>query len=156
MFERFTGRARRAVVLAQNEAVRFGYDYLGTEHLLIGLLGEGEGVAAQTLLCLNVTLDGTREQVEGIMGYGEVRTARQISFTPYAKKALGLALREAMQLGHDYIGTEHILLGLAVGNEGIAARVLSNLGVAPATVRREVVRRLGEEPEVSPPGVSRR
>ncbi|MGH3147893.1 MAG: Clp protease N-terminal domain-containing protein [Rubrobacter sp.] len=154
MFERFTGRARKAVVLAQDEAVRFGHDYLGTEHILIGLLGEGGGVAAQTLDALNVTLDRVREQVEGIAGYGEVRTRRQIPFTPYAKKVLELALREAMQLDHNFIGTEHLLLGLVVGNEGVAARVLSRLDVDPKSVRREVLRRLEEGPEVSPPGVS--
>jgi 2-amino-4-hydroxy-6-hydroxymethyldihydropteridine diphosphokinase len=145
MFERFTERARKVVVLAQDEAGRFGHDYIGTEHLFIGLVNEGEGVAAQALHYLNVTLDGVREQVESIVGYGE-GTSQQAPFTPYAKKVLELALREAMQLGHNYIGTEHILLGLATEREGVAARILSNLDVESSRVRSEVLRRLGKQP----------
>ena len=154
MFERFTERARKVVVLAQDEARHFNHNYIGTEHLLLGLLREDEGVAAQALSSLNVVLDEVREQVESIVGYGEEGTGAQAPFTPRSKKVLELALREALQLGHNYIGTEHILLGLVRESEGVAARVLSNLDVDPDKVRREVVRRLGEErgsdPEEAP------
>ena len=143
MFERFTERARKVVVLAQDEARHFNHNYIGTEHLLLGLLREDEGVAAQALYSLNVNLDDVREQVESIVGYGEEGTGAQAPFTPRSKKVLELALREALQLGHNYIGTEHILLGLVRESEGVAARVLSNLDVDPDKVRREVVRRLG-------------
>jgi ATP-dependent Clp protease ATP-binding subunit ClpC len=143
MFERFTERARKVVVLAQEEARHFNHNYIGTEHLLLGLLREDEGVAARALSSLNVTLDEVREQVESIVGYGEEGTGGQAPFTPRSKKVLELALREALQLGHNYIGTEHILLGLVRESEGVAARVLSNLGVDPDKVRREVVRMLG-------------
>jgi ATP-dependent Clp protease ATP-binding subunit ClpC len=143
MFERFTERARKVVVLAQDEARHFNHNYIGTEHLLLGLLREDEGVAAQALSSLNVALDDVREQVESIVGYGEEGTGAQAPFTPRSKKVLELALREALQLGHNYIGTEHILLGLVRESEGVAARVLSNLDVDPDKVRREVVRRLG-------------
>src|ERR687883_409879 len=143
MFERFTERARKVVVLAQEEARHFNHNYIGTEHLLLGLLREDEGVAARALSSLNVTLDEVREQVESIVGYGEEGTGGQAPFTPRSKKVLELALREALQLGHNYIGTEHILLGLVRESEGVAARVLSNLDVDPDKVRREVVRRLG-------------
>src|ERR671932_104028 len=143
MFERFTERARKVVVLAQEEARHFNHNYIGTEHLLLGLLREDEGVAARALASLNVTLDEVREQVESIVGYGEEGTGAQAPFTPRSKKVLELALREALQLGHNYIGTEHILLGLVRESEGVAARVLSNLGVDPDKVRREVVRMLG-------------
>ncbi len=143
MFERFTERARKVVVLAQDEARHFNHNYIGTEHLLLGLLREDEGVAAQALYSLNVVLDEVREQVESIVGYGEEGTGAQAPFTPRSKKVLELALREALQLGHNYIGTEHILLGLVRESEGVAARVLSNLDVDPDKVRREVVRRLG-------------
>ncbi|MDQ3237204.1 MAG: ATP-dependent Clp protease ATP-binding subunit [Actinomycetota bacterium] len=143
MFERFTERARKVVVLAQEEARQFNHNYIGTEHLLLGLLREDEGVAARALSSLNVTLDEVREQVESIVGYGEEGTGGQAPFTPRSKKVLELALREALQLGHNYIGTEHILLGLVRESEGVAARVLSNLDVDPDKVRREVVRMLG-------------
>src|SRR3712207_6183578 len=143
MFERFTERARKVVVLAQDEARHFNHNYIGTEHLLLGLLREDEGVAAQALSSLNVVLDEVREQIESIVGYGEEGTGAQAPFTPRSKKVLELALREALQLGHNYIGTEHILLGLVRESEGVAARVLSNLDVDPDKVRREVVRRLG-------------
>src|ERR671926_405806 len=143
MFERFTERARKVVVLAQDEARHFNHNYIGTEHLLLGLLREDEGVAAQALYSLNVALDEVREQVESIVGYGEEGTGAQAPFTPRSKKVLELALREALQLGHNYIGTEHILLGLVRESEGVAARVLSNLDVDPDKVRREVVRMLG-------------
>lgn len=143
MFERFTERARKVVVLAQEEARHFNHNYIGTEHLLLGLLREDEGVAARALVALNVTLDEVREQVESIVGYGEEGAGGQAPFTPRSKKVLELALREALQLGHNYIGTEHILLGLVRESEGVAARVLSNLDVDPDKVRREVIRMLG-------------
>src|SRR5918993_5497734 len=143
MFERFTEKSRKTVVLAQEEARHFNHSYVGTEHLLLGLLRLDEGVAAQTLTSLGVTLRGAREQVKSIVGYGEEETGAQAPFTPRSKKVLELALRESMLLGHNYIGTEHILLGLARESEGVAARVLSNLRVDPDKVRREVVRMLG-------------
>jgi len=143
MFERFTERARKVVVLAQEEARHFNHNYIGTEHLLLGLLREDEGVAARALASLNVTLDEVREQVESIVGYGEEGTGGQAPFTPRSKKVLELALREALQLGHNYIGTEHILLGLVRESEGVAARVLSNLDVDPDRIRRQVVQQLG-------------
>jgi ATP-dependent Clp protease ATP-binding subunit ClpC len=108
MFERFTERARKVVVLAQDEARRFHHNYVGTEHILLGLVREGKGVAAQALTSLGVTLERVREQVESIVGYGE-GTSREIPFTPRSKKVLELGLREAMRLGHNYIGTEHLL-----------------------------------------------
>ena len=130
-------------MLAQEEARHFNHNYIGTEHLLLGLLREDEGVAARALASLNVTLDEVREQVESIVGYGEEGSGGQAPFTPRSKKVLELALREALQLGHNYIGTEHILLGLVRESEGVAARVLNNLDVDPDKVRREVVRMLG-------------
>ena len=121
MFEKFTERSRKVIVLAQEESQRMGHNYLGTEHLLLGLLREDEGVAARALTSLNVTLDGAREQLETIVGYGEEGLGRQQQpFTPRAKRLLELALREALQLGHDYIATEHLLLGLLREREGVA------------------------------------
>ena len=146
MFERFTERARKVVVHAQEEAQRFGHNYVGTEHLLLGLLYEDEGVAARALASLNVTLRGAREQLESIVGYGEEGTDAQVPFTPRSKKVLELALREALQLGHNYIGTEHILLGLVSENEGVASQMLSGMGVEADEVRRELVRMLPGEP----------
>ncbi|HEX2739564.1 MAG TPA: Clp protease N-terminal domain-containing protein [Rubrobacter sp.] len=151
MFERFTERARKVMVLAQDEARHFNHNYIGTEHILLGLVSEGRGVAAQSLSSLGVTLGAVRDQVESIIGYGE-DSGRQIPFTPRSKKVMELGLRESMQLGHNYIGTEHILLGLVREGEGVAARVFSNLGIAPGRVRREVLRRLGEETEPEPVG----
>jgi dihydroneopterin aldolase len=145
MFERFTERARKVVVLAQEEARRFGHGYIGTEHLLLGLLREDEGVAARALKRLNVTLRGAREQLESIVGYGEEDAGAQAPFTPRSKKVLELALREAMQLGHNYIGTEHILLGLARESEGVASQMLSSMGVTADGVREQVIRMLGGE-----------
>jgi hypothetical protein len=145
MFERFTERARKVMVLAQEEARRFDHNYIGTEHILLGLVRESEGVAAQALSSLDVTLEGVRDQVESIVGYGEEGMGAQAPFTPRSKKVLELGLREAMQLGHNHIGTEHLLLGLV--REGVAARVLSNLDVDPDNVRSEVLRRIGEEPD---------
>ncbi len=143
MFERFTERARMVVVHAQEEARHFNHNYIGTEHMLLGLLREDEGVAARALGSLNVTLDEVREQVESIVGYGMEETSGHAPFTPRSKRHLEFALREALRLGHSYIGTEHILLGLVSENEGVAALVLSNLGADPDKVRREVVGVLG-------------
>jgi len=147
MFERFTARARKVLVLAQEEARYFNHNYIGTEHLLLGLLREEEGVAAQALSSLNVTEDKVRKEVEAIVGIvelGEEETSAQAPFTPRSKKVLELALREALQLGHNYIGTEHILLALVREGEGLAAHILAELGLKPDVVRREVVRRLGK------------
>ena len=152
MFERFTEKSRKTVVLAQEETRHFNHSYVGTEHLLLGLPRLDEGVAAQTLTALGVTLRGAREQVESIVGYGEEGTGAQAPFTPRSKKVLELALREALQLGHNYIGTEHILLGLVRESEGVAARVLSNLEVDADRVRCEVVGRLGEGTSPVPDG----
>jgi dihydroneopterin aldolase len=150
MFERFTERARKVMVLAQEEAGRFGHNYIGTEHLLLGLAREEDGVATRALTSLGVSLDEVREQVESVVGFGEGGNRSQVPFTPRSKKVLELALRESMQLGHNYIGTEHILLGLVRESEGVAARVLSNLGVDPDEVRRQVLQMLGEEPGSDP------
>ena len=151
MFDRFTEQARRVVVLAQEEARRMEHNYIGTEHLLLGLFREDEGVAARALNSLNATFEKVREQVESIVGYGEEETGGQAPFTPRSKKVLELALREALQLGHNYIGTEHILTGLMWEGEGVAVQVLSNLGIGPDEVRREVVEMIGERrPQRSP------
>jgi ATP-dependent Clp protease ATP-binding subunit ClpC len=130
MFERFTDRARRVVVLAQEEARMLNHNYIGTEHILLGLIHEGEGVAAKSLESLGISLEGVRSQVEEIIGQGQQAPSGHIPFTPRAKKVLELSLREALQLGHNYIGTEHILLGLIREGEGVAAQVLVKLGAA--------------------------
>jgi hypothetical protein len=143
MFERFTERARKVIVLAQSEAERLRHNYIGTEHLLLGLIHEGEGVAAQALTASGVTLDGAREQVENIVGHGEADISQK-PFTPGSKRVLESSLKEAMRLGHNYIGTEHVLLGLVRESEGVAARVLSNLDIDSDAVRREVIMRLPE------------
>ena len=140
MFERFTDRARRVVVLAQEEARDLGHTYIGTEHILLGLLREPEGVAAQALEALGIGLDGVRREVREIIGQGEGTTLpTHIPFTPRAKKVLELSLREALQLGHNYIGTEHILLGLIREGEGVAAQVLVKLGADLNRVRQQVI-----------------
>ena len=139
MFERFTERARMVVVLAQEESRRLGHDYVGTEHLLLGLLRDEEGVAVRTLNSLNVYLSAAYEQVESIVGHGDGRTGDQAPFTPGSKGALESALREALRLGHDYVGTEHILLGLVQNRESVAVGVLSNLGVEPGGVHRQIL-----------------
>ena len=128
MFERFTDRARRVVVLAQEEARMLNHNYIGTEHILLGLIHEGEGVAAKALESLGISLEAVRQQVEQIIGQGQQAPSGHIPFTPRAKKVLELSLREALQLGHNYIGTEHILLGLIREGEGVAAQVLVKLG----------------------------
>ena len=142
MFERFTDRARRVVVLAQEEARMLNHGYIGTEHILLGLIHEGEGVAAQALASLGISLDGVREQVQEIIGPGKESPSGHIPFTPRAKKVLELSLREALQLGHNYIGTEHILLGLIREGEGVAAQVLVKLGADPSRVRQQVIQLL--------------
>src|SRR6187431_3211290 len=139
MFERFTDRARRVVVLAQEEARMLNHNYIGTEHILLGLIHEGEGVAAKALESLSISLDGVREQVQEIIGQGQQAPSGHIPFTPRAKKVLELSLREALQLGHNYIGTEHILLGLIREGEGVAAQVLVKLGADLSRVRQQVI-----------------
>ncbi|MDR0433202.1 MAG: ATP-dependent Clp protease ATP-binding subunit [Bifidobacteriaceae bacterium] len=140
MFERFTDRARRVIVLAQEEARLLNHNYLGTEHILLGLIHEGEGVAAKALESMNVTLEAVRSQVQDVMGEGQqAPSGSHIPFTPRAKRVLELTLREALQLGHNYIGTEHILLGLIREGEGVAAQVLAKLGADLARVRQQVI-----------------
>ncbi|MFN8128473.1 MAG: ATP-dependent Clp protease ATP-binding subunit [Candidatus Nanopelagicales bacterium] len=150
MFERFTDRARRVVVLAQEEARMLNHNYIGTEHILLGLIHEGEGVAAKALESLNISLDAVRQQVEEMIGQGQQAPSGHIPFTPRAKKVLELSLREALQLGHNYIGTEHILLGLIREGEGVAAQVLVKLGADLNKVRQQVIQLLsgyqGKEP----------
>ncbi len=157
MFERFTDRARRVVVLAQEEARMLNHNYIGTEHILLGLIHEGEGVAAKSLESLGISLEGVRSQVEEIIGQGQQAPSGHIPFTPRAKKVLELSLREALQLGHNYIGTEHILLGLIREGEGVAAQVLVKLGADLNRVRQQVIQLLsgyqGKEPQES--GTSR-
>jgi len=142
MFERFTDRARRVVVLAQEEARMLNHNYIGTEHILLGLIHEGEGVAAKALESLGISLEGVRSQVEEIIGQGQSAPSGHIPFTPRAKKVLELSLREALQLGHNYIGTEHILLGLIREGEGVAAQVLVKLGADLNRVRQQVIQLL--------------
>src|SRR5437588_5939355 len=142
MFERFTDRARRVVVLAQEEARMLNHNYIGTEHILLGLIHEGEGVAAKALESLGISLDAVRGQVEEIIGQGQAAPTGHIPFTPRAKKVLELSLREALQLGHNYIGTEHILLGLIREGEGVAAQVLQKLGADLNRVRQQVIQLL--------------
>jgi ATP-dependent Clp protease ATP-binding subunit ClpC len=142
MFERFTDRARRVVVLAQEEARMLNHNYIGTEHILLGLIHEGEGVAAKALESLGISLEAVRQQVEEIIGQGQQAPSGHIPFTPRAKKVLELSLREALQLGHNYIGTEHILLGLIREGEGVAAQVLVKLGADLNRVRQQVIQLL--------------
>ncbi len=142
MFERFTDRARRVVVLAQEEARMLNHNYIGTEHILLGLIHEGEGVAAKALETLDISLDAVREQVQEIIGQGQQSPTGHIPFTPRAKKVLELSLREGLQLGHNYIGTEHILLGLIREGEGVAAQVLIKLGADLNRVRQQVIQLL--------------
>jgi hypothetical protein len=144
MFQRFTDRARTVVVLAQDEARRLDHNYIGTEHLLLGLIREGEGVAAKALEALGISLDSVRQQVEQIIGQGQQAPSGHIPFTPRAKKVLELSLRESQQLGHNYIGTEHILLGVIHPSDGVARQVLVKLGADPNRVRQQVIRLLQE------------
>jgi ATP-dependent Clp protease ATP-binding subunit ClpC len=158
MFERFTDRARRVVVLAQEEARMLNHNYIGTEHILLGLIHEGEGVAAKALESLGISLDAVRQQFEEIIGQGQQAPSGHIPFTPRAKKVLELSLREALQLGHNYIGTEHILLGLIREGEGVAAQVLVKLGADLSRVRQQVIQLLSgysggkESPGTGAPG----
>jgi ATP-dependent Clp protease ATP-binding subunit ClpC len=142
VFERFTERARQVMLLAQDEAHGLKHSYIGTEHLLLGLLREEQGLGARVLAALDVTLVDVRAQVVRIVGEGHDVTTGQIPFTPSAKKVLELALREGLSLKHDYIGTEHILLGLVRVDEGVASQILNDLGADPERVRTEVIRLL--------------
>ena len=153
MFERFTDRARRVVVLAQEEARLLDHNYIGTEHILLGLIHEGDGVAAKALTSLGISLDAMRQAVEDIIGRGTqpLSGTGHIPFTPRAKKVLELSLREALQLGSDYIGTEHILLGLIHEGDGVAATVLTGAGVNLSRAREQVIKLLhGRREEDAP------
>jgi ATP-dependent Clp protease ATP-binding subunit ClpC len=156
VFERFTDRARRVVVLAQEEARMLNHNYLGTEHLLLGLVHEGEGVAARALESLGISLQAVRQQVEEIIGQGQQAPAGHIPFTPRAKKVTELAQREANDLGHNYVGTEHLLLGLVREGEGVAAQVLVNLGADFNRVRHQVIQLLDGHQGKEPAGYGRR
>nr|ARO91349.1 ATP-dependent Clp protease ATP-binding subunit [Rhodochaete parvula] len=147
MFERFTEKAIKVIMLAQEEARRLGHNFVGTEQILLGLIGEGTGIAAQVLKSMNVNLKDARIEVEKIIGRGSGFVAVEIPFTPRAKRVLELCLEEARQLGHNYIGTEHLLMGLVREGEGVAARVLENLGVNVSSIRAEVIQMLGENSE---------
>jgi ATP-dependent Clp protease ATP-binding subunit ClpC len=154
MFERFTDRARRVVVFAQDEARGLNHNWIGTEHLLLAVLREGHGLGAKTLESMQISLDATRQQVELIIGRGQGTVGDgHIPFTPRAKKVLELSLREARQLGHDYIGTEHILLGLIREGDGVAAQVLVKMGADLNRVRQQVIQLLrghqGKQPALS-------
>jgi ATP-dependent Clp protease ATP-binding subunit ClpC len=153
VFERFTERARQVVVLAQDEARGLKHNYIGTEHLLLGLLREEEGLAARVLESLDITLEEVRNQVSRIVGRGdEPLVTGQIPFTPRAKKVLELSLREAMALGHNYIGTEHILLGVVRENQGVAARILLDFDADAEKIRNEIFRMLGGPGKRQPAG----
>ena len=145
MFERFTDRARRVVVLAQEEARMLSHNYVGPEHVLLGLIHEGQGVAARALTELGVSLDEVRVQVEELIGRGEQAPTGHIPFTPRAKRVLELSLREALQLGHNYIGTEHILLGILREGENVAAQVLVRTGTDLNRVRLEIIKLVAPE-----------
>jgi ATP-dependent Clp protease ATP-binding subunit ClpC len=157
MFERFTGRSRRVVVLAQEEARMLNHEYVGTEHILLGLIREDGGVAAQSLESLGISEEAARRQVEEIVGRGQAGPARgHLPFTPRGKKVLQLSLREAIALGHGHVGTEHILLGLIREDEGVARRVLNGLGADPDRIRQQVIRlvsarQIHEEPRTAAP-----
>jgi ATP-dependent Clp protease ATP-binding subunit ClpC len=142
LFERFTDRAKRVMVLAQEEARMLNHNYIGTEHILLGLIHEGDGVAAKALETLNISLEAARRQVEEIIGQGQAAPTGHIRFTPRAKKVVELSLRESLQLHHDYIGTEHILLGLIREGEGVAAQILNKLGARLDRVRDTVLQEL--------------
>jgi ATP-dependent Clp protease ATP-binding subunit ClpA len=160
MFERFTDEARRVVVLAQEEARLLNHNYIGTEHLLLGLAHEGQGVAAKALESLGISLEAVRAQVEEIIGQGQSAPVGHIPFTPRAKKVFELSLREALQLGHNYMGTEHLLLGLIREGEGVAAQVLVKLGSDLPRVRQQVLQLLsryaGGEAAAEPAGARTR
>nr|YP_009392559.1 Clp protease ATP binding subunit [Caloglossa monosticha]ARW61121.1 Clp protease ATP binding subunit [Caloglossa monosticha] len=149
MFERFTEKAIKVIMLAQEEARRLGHNFVGTEQILLGLIGEGTGIAAQVLKSMNVNLKDARIEVEKIIGRGSGFVAVEIPFTPRAKRVLELSLEEARQLGHNYIGTEHLLMGLVREGEGVAARVLENLAVNVSSIRAEVIQMLGDNTDIS-------
>jgi len=151
VFERFTDRARQAIVLAQDEARALKHNYIGTEHLLLGLLRDENSTAGKVLASLGIRLEEVRGQVGRIVGQGEEAAIGQIPFTPRGKKVLELSLREALSLQHDYIGPEHILLGLARENEGVAARILLDFGVDAERIRSAVGEKLGVEVPARPP-----
>jgi ATP-dependent Clp protease ATP-binding subunit ClpC len=151
MFERFTERSRQVVVLAQDEARLLRHNYIGTEHLLLGLLREEEGLAARALENLQIGLEEVRARIEHEVGHGEEVPAGQIPFTPKAKKVLELALREALSLKHSYIGTEHVLLGLVTVTDGVAVRILQELDADPEKIRAEVLRSLEASGGAPPP-----
>jgi ATP-dependent Clp protease ATP-binding subunit ClpC len=142
VFERFTDRARRVIVLAQEEARMLNHNYIGTEHVLLGLIHEGEGIAARALGSLGISLDSVRDEITEIIGQGQSVPAGHIPFTPRAKKVLELSLRESIELGHNYIGTEHLLLGLLAEGEGVGAQVLAKMGATLTSVRSEVLKLL--------------
>ena len=146
MFERFTDEARRVIVLAQEEARMLNHNYIGTEHILLGLIGEGDGVGAKALESMGISLDAVRHEVEEIIGRGQEARSGHIPFTPRAKKVLELSLREALQLGHTYIGTEHILLGLIREGDGVAPQVLVKLGAELNRTRLVVIQVLTGRP----------
>ena len=152
MFERFTEKAIKVIMLAQEEARRLGHNFVGTEQILLGLIGEGTGIAAQVLKSMNVNLKDARVEVEKIIGRGSGFVAVEIPFTPRAKRVLELSLEEARQLGHNYIGTEHLLMGLVREGEGVAARVLENLAVNVSSIRTEVIQMLGDNAEANANG----
>lgn len=149
MFERFTDRARRVVVLAQEESQRLSHNYIGSEHLLLGLLAEREGVAARALESLNVTLTAAREQVEEIIGPGQQTPRGHIPFTPRAKKILELSLREALTMGSEVIDTEHLLLGLIDEGDGVGAQILQQRGATAQAVREAVARLISADPDAA-------
>ena len=155
MFERFTDRSRRVVILAQEEARMLDHNYVGPEHVLLGLVHEGQGVAARALTELDISLSAVREQVEELIGRGQQAPSGHIPFTPRAKKVLELSLREALQLGHNYIGTEHILLGILREGDSVAAQVLVRMGTDLNRVRLEVIKLVGSEAEAISPGETR-
>jgi ATP-dependent Clp protease ATP-binding subunit ClpA len=155
VFERFTERARQVVVLAQEEATALKHNYIGTEHILLGLLREEEGLAARVLESLDITVEEVRAQVARIVGEGEEAGTGMVPFTPRAKKVLELALREALSLGHNYIGSEHILLGLVRENQGVAARILLDFDADAEKVRNEIIRKLGGPRAALDPGQRR-
>jgi hypothetical protein len=151
-FDRFNDRAKRVLALAQDEAIRLNHNYIGTEHLLLGLVREGEGVAARVLDSLGVELSKVRTSVTFIIGRGDSATSpSEITLSPRTKKVIELAIDEARKLGHDAVGTEHLLLGLVREGEGIASGVLASLGVSLETVRHQVIATLGQRPDAPPP-----
>jgi ATP-dependent Clp protease ATP-binding subunit ClpC len=153
MFERFTEKAIKVIMLAQEEARRLGHNFVGTEQILLGLIGEGTGIAAKVLKSMGINLKDARVEVEKIIGRGSGFVAVEIPFTPRAKRVLELSLEEARQLGHNYIGSEHLLLGLLREGEGVAARVLESLGADPNNIRTQVIRMVGESTEAVGAGV---